>query len=206
MITEEQAAGLLETFDAEPVIVGRNALIEAVAARLPGLGEEEPGDLVDALASLEVLRTSHGYSAADLADAVGAATNIELDDDARASLKARVDRLLGTSSLSATAKAYDLSWSQERKLLSARVITDVRPVFKDDPRVPPLGAIVVHTLELAFFRDATIESFYVALDEGDLQEVISVLTRAEEKAGGIKSFLASAGLPSFSAKNDNDGN
>ena len=145
MITEEQAAGLLETFDAEPVIVGRNALIEAVAARLPGLGEEEPGDLVDALASLEVLRTSHGYSAADLADAVGAATNIELDDDARASLKARVDRLLGTSSLSATAKAYDLSWSQERKLLSARVITDVRPVFKDDPRVPPLGAIVVHT-------------------------------------------------------------
>lgn len=180
---------------------GRDDLTDALSGALDG-SEVDPRQLeaagvVDALAALEIFRSSHGHTPDRVARVASAEARLDLDTSGRQRLRERLERLLGAPRLSAAAKAFDLAWATERLLHRARLITDIRPVFSDDPEAPPLGAVLIHTLELTHYSDDGLRTFYVTLSDTDLADLAGLLDREQTKAGQLRNMLTRADVSIF---------
>jgi len=161
------------------------------------MGEEgDAGAVSAALLSLRAQRRE--MSAHDIADELTRAPGLDLDETGQAALKARVEALLDTAAMSTTSVAVDLQTRHARNFQSARIITDLRPVFEDDPDDGPAGAVIVETLELqTWTRTGDREQIYVALDESDLKQLQGVVGRALKKTEALRRFIDGAGLRYF---------
>jgi hypothetical protein len=158
-------------------------------------------DLVFLLGGLYVARTSGDHSIADFVEHVceameesGEATLVPKGGD-WSSFKERLIRLLDTDqSLAVTAKAADVMTQQAHSYCSARVITDLRPVFKTDPGEVPEAALVIHTLKITFHEGDKVNQFFVALDSKDVRDLRDLLDRAEQKERALAAVMSAAGL------------
>jgi len=72
---------------------------------------------------------------------------------------------------------------------SSRILSDVRPVFGDDVDSAPLGAVLVHMLSIHYLNLDELNTFVVALDEKDVEELLEVLQRAKRKSKTLKDEL-----------------
>ncbi len=144
----------------------------------------------------------HGLTPRDLAEGVRRspdlpAASTEVDAEV---LTDRLEALLGLEAISSTARAVDLVSEHEHIFHSARVLTDIRPVFVEEPSEPPSGALITETLKIEYFYEGEVRSLYVALDQADLRELSDTLSRAIEKTDSLRTFLDSIGLSYFSAE------
>ena len=114
-----------------------------------------------------------------------------LSDDLLRQLSERLNRLFAISSIQVVAKAYDVLTEHGCTFSSARVLTDVRPVFGEDVEQAPGSAVIVHMLNIDHGAE---ENFVVALDITDIQKLIEILERAKKKAESLKSVIASTGV------------
>ena len=82
-------------------------------------------------------------------------------------------------------KAASALTAHESPFESARVFTDVRPIFgEQDPvseNARPRAAVLVHMLQLRLAGEEARREIYVALDNRDLQTLIDALNRANGK-------------------------
>ncbi len=92
------------------------------------------------------------------------------------------------------AKALAIQGDYRRVFHLANVYTDLRPVFRRDPQVPPLGVLVAHELKLEYFASGRLEALFITLDDADLQTLAKVIERAQAKRTGVMTFLSQAGL------------
>ena len=93
--------------------------------------------------------------------------------------------------LSITTKAMDVLTDEERIFYSAKILTDVRPIFNEEGNSID-AAIIVHNLKIHFGQDQDHKDFYVALDTSDIEVLRDVLDRADEKAKCLQSLLERA--------------
>jgi len=75
----------------------------------------------------------------------------------------------------------DLMYEHENLLQSARVVTDIRPVFSDDANSIE-GSVVSHTLRLRYDSTEGDHSISIAMDEADIRELERQCKRALLKA------------------------
>jgi hypothetical protein len=124
----------------------------------------------------------------DVCDAMEALPQEELrlPHSEREQFKEKLHVLLGSDFFSIVAKAYDLA-TEERTFCSARILTDLRPVFGSHVEDGPQAMVVLHTLKLIFHEGSQRhQEFFVALDAGDLRALRKVIDRAEAKAGSLR--------------------
>ena len=109
-------------------------------------------------------------------------------------LEQRFQRLLGCRSLTSASKAIGLRTDFPNIFCDAKILTDVRPVFGDDPKKPPPGAIITHTLKIDYHRSGggRRQEFYVGLDADDLDKLARVLQRARDKKSSLRQLLQKA--------------
>jgi hypothetical protein len=193
-LPEESAERLFSALQLETPVATHSKLLTSLADKLPELDRDKASSLLDALLSLNTFRTFHSYSTDDVAEAVSVADGLREDDVDNAHFARRLANVLATASVALTANALDVGSADERIYHSCRIVTDVRPIFEDDPSKPPVSAVVVHSLQVAYHKDNRIESFYVALDDTDLTKLKEVVDRASSKAASLRAFLDSAGL------------
>lgn len=135
---------------------------------------------------------------AQIAERLSQSTDLELDDAARADLRARAAALLDTDVLGTTSVASDLQTLHDRNFQSARIVTDLRPVFRDEVDQLPRGAVIVETLQIQTWnRDGESELVFIAMDEADLFSLQKAIARAIEKTNTLKAFIAEKGLTYF---------
>jgi hypothetical protein len=79
------------------------------------------------------------------------------------------------------AKARDVTTDHDRAFLSARIFTDLRPIFDKNATVISASS-VVHTLAIHHHQNENHKDFYVALDDNDVETMIEVLQRAKQKS------------------------
>lgn len=84
-------------------------------------------------------------------------------------------------SLGVTAKISALRSDHQRVFCSSRILTDIRPVFGDDPTKSPRAAVVVHSLRLTYHVGDTHDDIFVALDAEDLRVLRNHCDRAMKK-------------------------
>jgi hypothetical protein len=107
----------------------------------------------------------------------------------------RLERLFNIEALHVAAKAVLLQFEYERRFHEARILTDARPVFGDDIKVPPKAAILTHTLRLSYHDSSEdIKEIYIAMDSIDVSVLSEVLRRAQQKETTLSAFFDSAHL------------
>ena len=97
--------------------------------------------------------------------------------------------VLEVENLVTIAKSIDLSTAHDRVLDSARVITDMRPIFGEHVDKAPVAYAVGHQIELKVVRSGEVETLYVALDSSDLEELKVQIERAGEKQRALESVI-----------------
>lgn len=197
-LDEKQLRDLVSALESEPPTLRRAELRSRVASRVDTVARDDVDQVIDALISLHALRDSMGVETPVVLEAISDAMNesgvedLEFDDDEdRKRFKAHLVQLLAVDTLDISAKANDLLYDHERTIHGPmRVLTDIRPVFGEDPGKEPNGAVIVQTLKITYHESAKIKEFFIALDTEQVDELIGVLGRASLKAEGVKRLLA----------------
>ncbi len=113
--------------------------------------------------------------------------------NARSRLTGILSEIDDTHPFSIIQKASDLTYAHEKLLRDARIITDVRPVFRGDSEEITRG-VVVHKLQIEYTSAGARHKVELALDAADVAALRKTCQRAEAKAAAIRKSLSSAWL------------
>lgn len=161
--------------------------------------------IAEALVGLYGARSTQDDPAEEFADSVCDAMEalqseeFRLPHVEREQFRQKLITLLGAEIFGIVSKVHDLATEDERRFCSARIMTDLRPVFGATVQDGPRAMVVIHLLKLAYHEgDARHHHFYVALDDKDLQALKKTIERAEAKARTLKAAVKNLrlfGLP-----------
>lgn len=88
--------------------------------------------------------------------------------------------------------------------VTARIFTDLRPIFGTKPTAP-LAALIQHVLELHVDKDGRHEDLHIALDATDIEVLEESLERAKAKQKALSAWAAGAGLNVLAIKREDNG-
>lgn len=95
-------------------------------------------------------------------------------------------------------KAVKLLLERSKLIESTRIITDIRPVFKEKKIESPEYCLITHILRILYTKESENEKkVYFALDHKDLVELLSQIGRALEKEKELQNLCQKAGLEIF---------
>jgi hypothetical protein len=186
----------------------KEALRNAPPALLPSdLAKKMPADIFEAeedaeaiitlLTTLYAVRRRADASVSEFVNEICEVAKTELLHDGGDWARIRddlVDLLSLDATLGVTAKALDVMTEHQRILVKARILTDLRPVFKDNVNEPPAAAVIVHTLQLVFHENDEHKEFFVAMDSSDLESLDRLIERAKQKGSSLKALAATSKL------------
>ena len=139
----------------------------------------------------------------DAAEALGD-DNLKPKDGDWDAFKEDLTSLLSSDhSLGMTAKALNVAREHGHVFCAARVLTDIRPVFKRSLDDTP-AVVLVHTLKLSYHeRDRSPpEDFFVALDARGLRELRGVIDRAIQKEATLNALISSSNMEHLEVESD----
>jgi hypothetical protein len=204
-ISEEDFDRLVSTLSEAPTFMSLPALLERVARGAPAPLKNDADRVVQALLSLRSQLKFWSWPAERLARGVANSEGLsDADESTRERFAARLEQLLHLEPLATTADAADALSQHDHPYFASRIFTDIRPVFSEDPTEPPTGAVIVNVLKLEYLADRAINSFYVALDESDLESLGTIVERAKKKTETVKSFLGAAGVSHYEIDEDGE--
>lgn len=172
----------------------------SLASQLKVISADEGVEIIEALLPLYMLKGSSTKSTDDFVEDViaslklGASEENKLTKKQATPLTNRLTKLLGVEAIDLSAKAMSLLLEQQRSFTSARILTDIRPIFDQDASKPLAGAVLVHNLKIEYLENSEEKEFFVALDRRDLQRLLDALTRAQQKESSIKQFLSQTNI------------
>ena len=176
-------------------------MAERIADQMPSVSVERLGRMLDTLYTLYHIRELSGVKypqfLEDLIEGLRKDRNVQLTERQLKKLGALLKRLMDIEALKTIAKAARLQRDGERLYCTGKTLSDIRPVFGTDPAARPLGAVLTHTLKIAYHQGSERLEFHVILDSTDLEELAEAIQRAKDKDKALRELLNSTKLPSF---------
>lgn len=172
----------------------------SILSDIPGLPASDLDAILSTLRALYSLRSRMELSPDDLADAISQAIpregleGYETPPSGTECTKNRLGKLLGVEPLGIAIKSQELSVDHERRFCSARILTDIRPVFGASPSERPVHAIVTHMLKIDYHEGDALKEIFVALGKEDIEDLRRTLDRAEMKAESLIALLESVAI------------
>jgi hypothetical protein len=112
----------------------------------------------------------------------------------RASINSRLEYFLSEGGrLSIISKLRSVYTEHQNIFLSSRILTDIRPVFDDDAE-DVSAALIHHNLKITYQNNDEQKTFFVALDNYDVDALIANLEKAKKKRNLIKASLVAEEL------------
>jgi hypothetical protein len=192
LLPEEVFSRVLDATRAYTTLPSRAGLIETFAEAIT-IDRDDAADVVSAVLELATFRAYRDVDAVEVATDVARSKDLDLSPEGRATLGQRLQVLLEDRIIAITAKAVDVITEHAHVFHSARILTDIRPVFTKQPSQPPDAAVLVQMLKIDYHENG-IKSFYVALDSQDLRKLRDVIDRAVEKTDSLRGHLGGAAL------------
>jgi len=202
-----------------------NALREAIKSSAPSISisdfservanvlAEESEEVSGLIAMLLGASAAFERSGSELADFVAEVCALAEKSDSEAlaaignwqTARERLTSLLSLhDTLGLTAKALSVISETERLYCNARIISDLRPIFRIDSSTQVSASVVLHSLRIAFHGrpGEGVSNFFVTMVNEDLILLKAVIDRALQKnetlrtisdRGGVKSIEFKAG-------------
>ena len=103
--------------------------------------------------------------------------------------------------LKVISKANRLQSGGKYLYCNAQILSDIRPVFNEDPNEQPVGAVITHTLKIVQHvgTSTRMEESYIVLDSQDLEDLKDIVMRASAKDKTLRALLKSTNLPNLGA-------
>ena len=181
--------------------------IKAHAARLiSNISGTDLEEIFTALDSLFSIKNQFGITIQEFVDQIMKGMPetgnraLQLDEKEKEQFKERLIRFMSGKLFSLIVKSREVLYEQERTFRLAQVLSNVHPVFGDNPDNTISAAIIGHTLKIHYMQNNEHQEFFVTLDTDDLSFLISTLIEAQEKAELLKSMLAAANVPYIDAE------
>jgi hypothetical protein len=175
--------------------------VAEVTAACPELEAGQARELLDMFFSMSV--TFRRLPEDDLDKFLGEVfAQIAGDDDGLVNVwndrAAQTSQVLSAPAMEVTAKAMLVMIEHDRVFSSARVFSELRPVFADSS-LTPKAFVGVHQLKLEFQRNISQESqreaIFVAMDRTDLMSLRDVIDRAIAKHDALREVASASKLP-----------
>jgi len=181
----------------EPTVYGAEA--DIFVSDVDGIDRATVRRVVEAIISLELGATELVERSPREAGELVASQVTDADGQALADAEApllsqRVAEILEITALRISVRALGLAVSNERNLLSSRVVTDIRPVFDDSKSTLASRILFLHRLHLHCTHGELHEELSITIDRTDLQSLIDQLTRAKDKEAAMREALKPAGF------------
>lgn len=94
--------------------------------------------------------------------------------------------------IASSAKAADLLLEQQHIFCSARIMTDVRPLFDEHAQCVE-RFLPFHTMSLAYYEGRETRTMHIAMDSKDLARLRDQVEHAEQKERVIRQYLTNVG-------------
>lgn len=204
-LSDESVQELLTALDGVTPSIRFRSIADKVAAKT-SLPKEDLEDIFEVLFSLNVIRTGAEVPTdifvEDICEAVNE-SELELIKTAAGlcdHFKPNLIKLLESKTLEIASKSGMLMREHGRMYCSARVLSDVRPIFGDSVEDAPMGALVIHTLKLTYHQGDKLEDFFLAMNTADVQKLRELLDRADAKAASLKTLIGATNMPYVDAE------
>ncbi|HWT01915.1 MAG TPA: hypothetical protein VN256_16830 [Pyrinomonadaceae bacterium] len=199
---EEVFNEFVSALDNIPPKILQHRVVDISTIKLTTLSPEDTKALNDALAPLFRSMRGGDVEPAQYAKDIGDSIREDIPDEAAwaqskeqlAQFKERLTRLLNAPSLQLIAKAHDVLLEHAQTFSSARIVSDIRPVFRDSVDDQPVAAVIVHMLNLTYFQAGERQEFVVALDTKDIQDLLDTCERAKKKTERLKAVIGSSDM------------
>ncbi|HEY3743965.1 MAG TPA: hypothetical protein VGL53_29175 [Bryobacteraceae bacterium] len=194
---------LVTALKAAPPISNAEEMVEHVAAQVPSVSKAKLLPILETIYSLYYIRELSGVRDSVFLDDLIEGITRDRAHKALAKdgskLRAALERILDIESLHIVSKAARLQRDGERLFCTAKILSDIRPVFTADPKVGPSGAVLCHTLKLGYHEGKEHREFHVVLDSEDLEALAGAVERARSKDDTLRKVLREAKLPNLGA-------
>jgi len=151
--------------------------------------------VLGATTSLSSVRRANDWTASEVGERIAWAPNLELSDEERSTLHRRVEDVVSVTCVALLGKAVDLATEHDKVYIASQSVTDLRPLFGDDPELRPTAALLSHTLKLEYIHDdGRVGNIYLVLDDEDVSTLIEDLERALAKSRSMRSMLEDSGM------------
>jgi hypothetical protein len=168
-----------------------------IAADVPSIPIADLTGIVDVIYALYQVREYSPFSEPrflkELVDGIKI-NSPGITEDEVPRIRERFQRLLSIETLTSISKAITLQHDGERLFCDAKIISDIRPIFRD-VKSKPVAAIVAHTLKLGYHEGAGHHEFFLVLDDEDINSLYDVIVRARNKSASLSGLLKEWNLP-----------
>lgn len=173
-------------------------LSRKVAERMD-MDADELADIFYAIGSLQGLPESLSVTPPELTRELRKALSSDPDERLQPegtgwkSVEAFLQAMVASDSpLALTSKATSLQQEFQHRFCTAKIVSDLRPVFRTDSE-RPLAAMVLHQLRLTYHEASPqTEDFFIALTKRDLLELRALLERALRKDEQLRELAEAA--------------
>jgi hypothetical protein len=199
-LPDEIISEIIQAIEHAPLVSRHGDLVEAVSKGVKNSPKETLDQIISVLTSLSLIRSNANLSikkiATDVTESMQKSSSdvLQSTEEGYERFKLRLEKLLSSKALYITAKAKEISQEYEHTFCSARVLTDLRPIFSEEVGETPIAGVVIHNLKLVHHSEEEHKEFYVALDSEDIASLIQSLQRAQEKAKSLDLLFKSANL------------
>lgn len=173
--------------------LSKRSLAESMAQTC-GWDPQGAGSMLEALLSLSTVRVFHNLTEADVAEALAESWENAQQTALPDLFRERVEAVLASRAVAIMSHASEITSEHQNVFQSARILTDIRPVFWPGPD-EVVGAVLTQTLKIDYYHGTEPRTFFVALDGEDLIKLRAVLERAERKTASALHLFEQADLP-----------
>ncbi len=196
-LSPQELAKFLDILRDEEPSLAVSRLTDTISARL-SIERSRVNETIRLLQSLQAAREGLGTSVeefvSELRAAMEASGKEELQPADWAAFQKAITDALSENALSVSSKAWEVIREHSHVYCSARVLTDLRPIFKNEVEQAPSAFVAVHTLKLVYHQDGKHHDFYVALDRSDIEQLATVLQRALSKEQSLRALTSAKGV------------
>jgi hypothetical protein len=197
-LSDEVFQGLVHGLRTTPLARSTGALVSQVS-QTAGIASDDVDALVEVLISLYILRADMELPVPEFVDVVVRALQDLRREDLKPAdgdwspFKDRLSALLKfDDSLGIISKATTLGSEYDHSYLRSHIVTDLRPVFANDPHDRPTAALITHTLRLSYSDGTDRKDFFITMEPADLDELRAQLNRADAKGKSLEALLEAA--------------
>jgi len=207
-LPDESLQELISAFEKFPLTLRQGAIFEDVDLQLDFLSPDEAKGIKEAIIPIYRATADGRISEAVYVDSVIQAIKDQpregfewvASEELLERFKDRLTKLSRVEALQLIIKAHSVLTKHSRTYSEAQIISDIRLVFGESVEDSPKGALIVHMLNLGYYKDKKRGEFVVALDTKDIEDLIVILERAKAKTESLKSVIASTKLPYIEVK------
>ncbi|MBO0932715.1 hypothetical protein [Fibrella aquatilis] len=192
-LSDQQRQQLVDLLAEVSVENPKSSTAKQVADRLQ-IDDALALSVVDALLSLPVAQEQLGNSIQEFVDnfmEALASPEYALSDETLTSIQSVLLSFFNSKgNYHLTNKARMLSMQRERLYMSAKVLTDLRPLFAEEEESQIQALTIIHTLQIEYQEDNGIKTIQFALDNVDIGDLKMQLERADKKDSVLKKTVA----------------